>query len=298
MRIDLTAMRGTADAPVIIDGNHAATFTGASQFKLRARHMVLRALRFENAAAAPIIITTPDTRITETEFVGCGDATRPQAECLLIMEDAARTELDFNTFVGSLDVDQAARRRGRRAAPAHRRVVSSQRVSRHVRRFSNGQEPIQVAGPGGGGSNVALRTRIEHNLFYRANGDIEAISIKTPGLMVRWNAFRDMDAAPNLRGIPDNMLGENVLVRTRPIRIAGLNNLLVGNILLCLPGASRSMSCTVRPAMWSPPARHPRQYRGGQQGRRAVHSDTQPLDQIAHDNEVVANVFHLSKPDP
>ena len=36
MRIDLTATRGTADAPVIIDGNHAATFTGASQFKLRA----------------------------------------------------------------------------------------------------------------------------------------------------------------------------------------------------------------------------------------------------------------------
>ena len=168
-----------------------------------------------------------------------------------------------------------------------------------MRRFSNGQEPIQVAGPGGGGSNVALRTRIEHNLFYRANGDIEAISIKTPGLMVRWNAFRDMDAAPNLRGSPDNMLGENVLVRTRPIRIAGLNNLLVGNILLCPAGG------IALHVLHGSPGYVVATGNGIRDNIVAVNkagvlftAHTQPLDKIAHDNEVAANVFHLSKPGP
>jgi hypothetical protein len=300
VRIDLTTARGTASAPIIIDGNQAAIFTGASQIKVRARHVELRALRFENAAAANIIITAPDVRLTESTFVGCGDALRPQAECLLIMEGAARTELDFNTFTGSLSMSIKLRA-GADDAPLQPIDASiHHNVFRDiVRRSSNGQEPIQVAGPGGGGSNVALRTRIEHNLFFRANGDVEAISIKTPGLTVRWNAFRDMDAAPNLRGSPDNIVAENVLIRTRPIRIAGPNNLVAGNILLCPAGGIALFVSHASPGYVVAADNVIRDNIVAANKKGVLFAaQTEPLETVAHGNEIAGNVFHLSLPGP
>ena len=300
VRIDLTVSKGTPSAPIVIDGNHAATFTGATQIKVNARHLVFRALRFENAAASTILISAPDVRVTESEFIGCGDAQRPQAECLLILGGAARAELDFNTFVGTLSMSIKLRA-GADADPSQPTDASiHHNVFRDiVRRSSNGQEPIQVAGPGGGGSNVALRTRIEHNLFFHADGDVEAISIKTPGLLVRWNAFRDMDAAPNLRGSPDNTLAENVLIRTRPIRLAGPNNLVAGNILLCplggialyvshgSPGYAVAADSVIRDNIVAA-------------AKRGVlfAAQTQPLETVAHGNEIAGNTFHLTQPGP
>ena len=300
VRIDLAVSRGTASAPVIIDGNHAATFTGASQFKVRAGHVVFRALRFENAAAAPVIITAPGVRVTESEFIGCGDALRPQAECFLIMENAARLEIDFNTFVASLSMSIKLRA-GADDAPLQPIDASiHHNVFRDiVRRSSNGQEPIQVAGPGGGGSNVALRTRIEHNLFFRANGDVEAISIKTPGLTVRWNAFRDMDAAPNLRGSPDNILADNVLIRTRPIRIAGPNNLVAGNILLCPAGGIALFVSHASPGYVVAADNVIRDNIVAVNKKGVLFAaQTEPLETVAHGNEIAGNVFHLSLPGP
>ena len=300
IRIDLTVSKGTAGAPIVIDGNHAATFTGATQIKVNAGHVVFRALRFENAAASTLFITAPDVRVTESEFIGCGDAQRPQAECLLILGRAARLELDFNTFAGSLSMSIKLRA-GADTDPSQPTDASiHHNVFRDiVRRSSNGQEPIQVAGPGGGGSNVALRARIEHNLFFHADGDVEAISIKTPGLLVRWNAFRDMDAAPNLRGSPDNTLAENVLIRTRPIRIAGPNNLVAGNILLCprggialhvshgSPGYAVAAGNVIRDNIVAV----------NKQGVLFA-PQTEPLEAIAHGNEIAGNTFHLSLPGP
>ena len=279
----------------MIDGNHAATFTGATQIKAGARHLVFRALRFENAAASTILISAPDVRVTESEFIGCGDAQRPQAECLLILSGAARTELDFNTFVGSLSMSIKLRT-GADAEPSQPTDASiHHNVFRDiVRRSSNGQEPIQVAGPGGGGSNVALRTRIEHNLFFRADGDVEAISIKTPGLKVRWNAFRDMDAAPNLRGSPDNTLAENVLIRTRPIRLAGPNNLVAGNILLCPLGGIALYVSHGSPGYAVAADSVIRDNIVALQEGRLVRGADQPLETIAHGNEIAGNTFHLT----
>ena len=196
MRIDLTVSKGTAGAPIVIDGNHAATFTGATQIKVNAGHVVFRALRFENVAASTLFITAPDVRVTEFEF----DAQRPQAECLLIHNRRRGSELDFNSFVGSRSMSIKVRAGPDFSTDQPANVSIHHNVFRDIRRSSNGQEPIQIAGPGGGGSEAALKTRIEHNLFYRAEGDREAVSMKGPGTLLRWNAFRDMDAAPNLRG--------------------------------------------------------------------------------------------------
>jgi Chondroitinase B len=301
VKVDLPAGKGgTSGSPVVIDGDHAVTLTGATQLKIAGGHVVLRRLKFQDAGAATIIVTGPNIRITESEFTGCGDPRRPQAECLLIMEGGARLELDFNTFAGSLSMSIKLR-----AGPD---ISSSQPVHASIhhnifrdilRRSDNGQEPIQIAGPGGGGSNVSLRTRVEHNLFFHAEGDREAISIKAPGVSVRWNAFRDMDAAPNFRGSPDNALTENVLIRTRSIRIAGRNNQVTGNILLCphggvgllishgSPGYEAAINNVIRDNVVA-----------ATKTGVLFAAQTQPLETLATANVVTGNTFHLSRSGP
>jgi hypothetical protein len=171
-------------------------------------------------------------------------------------------------------------------------------VFRDIRRASdNGQEPIQIAGPGGGGTNAALKTRIEHNLFYRAEGDREAISMKGPGTLLRWNVFRDMDAAPNLRGSRDSVIEGNILIRTRSIRIAGKNHRVVGNIVLCprnkgsgflvshgSPGYGVAADNIVRDNIVAT-------------ARAGIifAAQTQPVKVAAHGNRITDNSFYLPK---
>ena len=174
-------------------------------------------------------------------------------------------------------------------------------VFRDIRRSSeNGQEPIQIAGPGGGGSEAVLKTRIEHNLFYRAEGDREAVSMKGPGTLLRWNAFRDMDAAPNLRGARETTIAENVLIRTRPIRIAGRNHRVVGNILLCpmnrgsgfivshgSPGYGAATDNLVRDNIVASAG-----------SGVAFAAQSQPVEATARGNQVIGNAFYLPKSAP
>ena len=128
---------------------------------------------------------------------------------------------------------QGPRRRRRRSQPTDRRLYPSQCVPRHPSgcRTMAGADPDRRAERRR--NQCRLRTRIEHNLFYRAEGDREAVSIKTPGTTLRWNVFRDIDAAPNIRGSRDAVVSDNLLIRTRPIRINGSDHRVEGNVVLC-----------------------------------------------------------------
>lgn len=293
---------GAPGHPVVIDGNHAVTFTGSSRISIDAGHMTLRGLGFrEVGPGAAVTISGPKVRITESKFTGCGDAHRPKSECLIVTMGGAEAELDFNTFAGSKSMSVKVRA-GPDFAPNQPANVSiHHNVFRDIRRLSdNGQEPIQIAGPGGGGSETLLKTRIEHNLFYRAEGDREAVSMKGPGTLLRWNVFRDMDAAPNLRGSRETTIAENILIRTRPIRIAGKNHRVIGNILLCpinrssgiivshgSPGYGVAANNVVRDNIVA----------GGGAGI-AFAAQTQPVEATAHGNQITGNAFYLPKSAP
>ena len=232
--INLTNGGGAAGRPVIIDGNNAVTFTGSSQIQLGASHVVLRGFMFRDVGVGAITIAAPSVRITESIFENCGDPTKPQAECVIARLGGENAELDFNTFVGSRSMTIKIRAGGDNDRSQPTGAFIHHNVFRDITRLSNnGQEPIQIAGPNGGGTNAELRARIEHNLFYRAEGDREAVSIKTPGTTLRWNVFRDMDAAPNIRGSRNATVSDNLLIRTRPIRINGSDHRVEGNVVLC-----------------------------------------------------------------
>jgi hypothetical protein len=76
---------------------------------------------------------------------------------------------------------------------------------------------------------MVMNTRVEHNLFLRAAGDREAISVKAPWNVIRWNVFKDMDAALNLRGSSDCVIEGNVHINARAMRVCGERHRIVNN---------------------------------------------------------------------
>jgi hypothetical protein len=301
LRLALSQSRGDSPRrPVVIDGNHEVVFAGATRIAIAASYIVLRGISFQEVGpGAAIVISGRGVRLTELEFDGCGDPRRPKAECVIIMSGGEDAELDFNTFVASKSMSIKVRAGSESAQDQPVNVTIHHNVFRDIVRLSdNGQEPIQIAGPGGGGSQARLSTRIEHNLFYRAEGDREAISLKTPGIAVRWNVFRDMDAAPNLRGSPENIISDNLLIRTRPLRVAGRNNTVTGNIVLCpskrrsgilishgSPGYAVASDNVVRHNVIV-----------GARSAIVFVSQTNPFQRTAYNNDVTQNTFYLPRP--
>lgn len=297
--VRLSSERNSGGPPVIIDGRNAVTLSGASRIYMEAANTVLRGFTFREVGPhAAITIGASGTRVTESSFIACGDQRRPQAECMIVGQGGANAEIDFNSFVDSRSMSIKVRAGVDGAADQPTGVVIHHNEFRDIRRRSdNGQEPIQIAGPRGGGTADRLRTRIEHNLFYRAEGDREAISMKGPGTSVRWNVFRDMDAAPNLRGSRENTIADNIFIRTRPIRIAGSGHSVSGNIFLCprnrssafvvshgSDGYGVAMNNTVKENVIA-----------AVKSAVAFAAQTQPAKTAAHGNRIVDNRFYLPK---
>lgn len=291
---------GAAGRPVVIDGNNAVTLTGATRIQVGAGHVVLRGFTFRDVGIGAITITAPGARVTESQFLNCGEAQKPQAECVIVRLGGENAEIDFNTFAGSrsMSIKIRAGSDDDRSQPFNAFIHHN--VFRDIPRLSkNGQEPIQIAGPNGGGSNIELRTRIEHNLFYRAEGDLEAVSLKTPGIALRWNVFRDMDAAPNIRGNRNAVLTDNLLIRTRPIRINGSGHRIEGNVVVCpptgvgfvlshgSPGYETAIGNLIRDNVIAT-----------KRVGILIAAQTQPLETVARGNKIVSNTFHLPKNRP
>jgi hypothetical protein len=298
--IDL-AQGGGAGRPVIIDGNNAVTFTGATRIQVGGTgHVVLRGFTFRDVGSEAVTVTAPHVRITESNFVNCGDAKKPQAECVIVRLGGTNAEIDFNSFVGShsMSIKIRAGSDNDRNQPTYAFIHHN--VFRDIiRQSNNGQEPIQIAGPNGGGTNAELHARIEHNLFYRAEGDREAVSIKTPGTTLRWNVFRDMDAAPNIRGSRNAVVAYNLLIRTRPIRINGSDHRVEGNTILC-PGAGVAFIVSHGSPGYETAVNTV--IRNNVVATKRVGilfgAQTQPLETMAHGNKIAGNMFLLPKNRP
>jgi Chondroitinase B len=222
------------EAPITIDGAGLAQFTGNSRFLIEGANITLRKFQFTDVEDETITVTGPNFRLSGSKFTHCGTAQKPQSQCILLTSGATSAEIDFNVFFQSESMTIKIREDEKNGDNQPVGANIHHNVFRDINRLSeNGQEPIQIAGQNGGESLLSLRAQIDHNLFLRAEGDVEAISFKAPGNVARWNVFFDMDAAPNLRGAAKNSLIGNLLFRTRPIRISGSSNRIEGNLIVC-----------------------------------------------------------------
>jgi hypothetical protein len=235
LRLRLPQDHNLFSHPIQIDGAGQVTLTGQTRIVIDRDAVTLSGISFEDTGESTVTIHGSDVRLTRNTFFRCGRFDKPQSQCILASPTARRTEIDFNKFSGSLSMSIKLRAANDSAQDQTKEGYIHHNIFRDINRNSdNGQEPIQIAGPNGAGSAAILNSRIEHNLFIRANGDREAISLKTTGTRVLWNVFYQMDAAPNLRGAADSRIVGNIMIRTRSLRIAGRQHLIRGNLLLCL----------------------------------------------------------------
>lgn len=96
-------------------------------------------------------------------------------------------------------------------------------------------------------------TRIESNLFERTDGEIETVSIKSGGNIIRGNTFREVAGTITLRRGSGNTVEDNIFIGngkpgTGGIRVTGKDQVIRNNILQNIEGevgGAISISCGV-----------------------------------------------------
>jgi poly(beta-D-mannuronate) lyase len=226
------ALQGTSDRKIVVRARspQLVVFTGATHLRVEGRHLQLQGFAFKGCGQDVVVLAGAHNRLTRCQFVDCGPPKRTQSQVVVLPPGSQNNELDYNEFVGSLAMSVKVRADAEDSPEGTKDNHLHHNTFRDIKRLSsNGQEAIQLAGPGGGGSRQVMNTRVEHNLFLRANGDREAISVKGNWNVLRWNVFKDMDAAINLRGGSDCVVEGNVHVNTRPMRVCGSRHRIVNN---------------------------------------------------------------------
>jgi hypothetical protein len=207
-----------------------AVFTGSTRFNVQGRRLTLQGFLFKGCREGTVLLGGSYNRLTRCQFIDCGHPQKTQSEIVILVPGTQHAEVDYNEFAGSLSMSIKVRADAPDSPDGTKDNHLHHNVFRDIKRLSsNGQEAIQLAGPGGAGTHQVMNTVVEHNLFLRAAGDREAISVKAPWNVIRWNVFKDMDAALNLRGASDCVIEGNVHINTRAMRICGERHKIINN---------------------------------------------------------------------
>lgn len=209
----------------------AVTLTGASLIDVAGSHIEVAGFRFDATGAPSLRIRGSSNRATGLEFQSAGTRRKPHAPILRIGPGASDNEIDHCLFVGSASVSLQVKvsKDPGEGLPLRNHIHHNE--FRDIPRYSpNGQEPIQIGqGPG---SHHILGTSVERNLFLRADGDDELVSIKTSGNKVRFNVAEDSAGGISLRGGGLNLVEGNVLLRTkRGIVVTGHRQTVINNFV-------------------------------------------------------------------
>jgi poly(beta-D-mannuronate) lyase len=221
---------GAAGQPIRIGGS-GVTFVGKTSIEVRGSHVELAGFRFEGTGAPSVSIFGDHNRVTGLEFNAAGNRRKTHSPILVLRDGASDNAVDHCRFIASNSTSIQIKMSKDQSAPLPLRNWIHHNEFRNIRKYSkNGQEPIQV-GQGPGNRRV-LMTIVEHNLFVRASGDNELVSVKTSGNTIRHNVALDSDAGISLRGGDRNVVEGNVLLRTkRAIAVSGDGQTVINNFI-------------------------------------------------------------------
>jgi len=218
---------GTAQAPITITAATPgqARFTGAGGLDLTGvSHVVVQGFVFDNNDGLTVPGDAAANRVTRNTFQG-----NPSGASLSVK--ANDTEVDHNTF------------QNRTSEGVYLQVVGpgsndmAQRVHVHHNYFYN----HQFKGDNGGESirfglsgrqHAVANGLIEYNLFNKADGDSEAISVKSSNNVVRYNTIINSRGTLSLRHGWNTLVEGNILIGgTTGIRFFGNNHTIINNVV-------------------------------------------------------------------
>jgi poly(beta-D-mannuronate) lyase len=218
---------GTAEQPITISAENRGrtTLSGTARIDLSGvSHVIVTGFVFTTNKGLSVPAGAAANRITRNVFQGnLGNSDLSVA--------ANDTEVDHNTF------------QNRTAAGVYLQVVGpgahdmAKRVHVHHNYFFN----HQFKGTNGGESiRFGLSSRqhgvanglIEKNLFEKANGDSEGISIKSSNNVVRYNTILNSNGTISLRHGSNTVVEGNLLLGGRTgIRFFGNNQTIINNVV-------------------------------------------------------------------
>ncbi len=214
---------GTASAPVTITAEHVgkATITGSKTFSFAdgVSYVVLRGFKFRNGASLSVPAGASHNRLSRNDFQLTSDG-----NWVTVNGDA--TEVDRNVFQNRTSQGVFLQILGPSDAMAQNVHVHHNYFSNHQFTGSNGGESLRL-----GLSNhqsYSAHAVVENNLFEKADGDIEAISVKSSDNVVRYNTIRDSKGYIVLRHGNRSVVEGNVLFGSG-IRFHGNDHKIVNN---------------------------------------------------------------------
>ena len=219
--------QGTAERPITIA---AATvggteLTGSAGFDLAgSSHVVIEGFVFGPTVGLDVPPAATATRITRNTFQG-----NKSGAFLSVSADNA--EVDHNTFQNKTSGGVYLQVNGPGAHDMAKRVhIHHNYFFNHQFKGGNGGESIRLGLSGR--QHGDARAVVEYNLFEKADGDSEALSVKSSNNMVRFNTFLNSRGTLSLRhGWGTRVEGNIIIGGHGGIRFFGNNHTIINNIV-------------------------------------------------------------------
>jgi hypothetical protein len=219
------ARSGTAQAPITIAAAGPVRFTGTGGLDLAgASHVVVQGFVFDNAAGLTVPGDALANRVTRNVFQG-----NPSGASLTVKADD--TEVDHNTFQNRTSEGVYLQVVGPGSKDMAQRVhVHHNYFFNHQFKGDNGGESIRFGLSGR--QHAVANGLIEYNLFNKADGDSEAISVKSSNNTLRYNTIINSRGTLSLRHGWNTLVEGNILIgKTTGIRFFGNNHVIINNIV-------------------------------------------------------------------
>ncbi|MGN6690816.1 MAG: chondroitinase-B domain-containing protein [Sphingopyxis sp.] len=250
---------GTVAKPIILTAQTKGKvlLTGQSNLRIGGRHLVVSGLVFKNGASPTDEVISfrrdsktlaSDTRVTEVVIDGYSKADR-RAEDIWVALYGTGNRVDHSHFEGKTNSGvtlAAIRRAGDPLDNRHR--IDHNYFGPRPPLGSNGGETIRI-----GTSEESLsasNTMIERNIFDRTSGEVEIVSIKSGGNIIRENLVLEAQGAFVLRHGNGNLVERNIFLGkgvpdTGGVRVINRDQIVRGNYFEGLAGTSFKSALSV-----------------------------------------------------
>jgi len=221
---------GTEAAPITVAAQHLGRteLRAGSTFDLTgAAHVVIEGFHF-NGAHLDVPPSAQGVRVTRNTFSGGGSGA-------VVSISADDSEVDHNTFRNKTSAGVYLQITGPGSGIAKRTKVHHNYFFNHRFGGSNGGESIRL-----GYSHKQHQQAyavIENNLFEKADGDNEAISVKSSDNVIRYNTLRNSRGEITLRhGNRNRVEGNMILGGVSGIRFFGNDHVIANNVVQGISG--------------------------------------------------------------
>ena len=250
---------GTAAKPIALTAQTKGKvlITGQSNLRIGGKHLLVSGLVFKNGASPTREVISfrrdsktlaTDSRITETVIDGFSKADR-RAEDIWVALYGTGNRVDHSHFEGKTNAGvtlAVIRRAGDPLDNGHR--IDHNYFGPRPPLGSNGGETIRI-----GTSEESLsdsHTIVERNIFDRTSGEVEIVSVKSGGNIIRENLVLEAQGAFVLRHGNGNLVERNIFFGkgvpdTGGVRVINRDQIVRDNYFEGLAGSSFKSAITV-----------------------------------------------------